>query len=139
MAGPYARSRQVPTISRHIARVPGRSLPGAGEFDFAAFRKQQHSTSEGAASAFVPGDVWRDAQRQWYEEYEFYRAMTEMSRLGDEARVALLRNVAAYSWFARTNARYAKEEYSALSEWAHLPSKARRQLLREFENSRQAR
>ena len=110
----------------HVARRPD-SVPQTpeGYLDFHAYRRQYEIDS---STGFSSAIAWRNAQRGWFEDYEYLRCLKALRSAAEPAKRSLLSAMAWYSRF-KTD----REGYRQLVGGSGLPRKTRRALLREFD------
>ena len=115
-----------------VARIPeGVSRLANGFLDFHAFSATYEPNSYDHLS---PDVAWRNAHRDWFEDYEFLRCLIALQkglRIEDSER--LLNSMGHYLRYSGINGQLAREQYRALVKQAKVPRHDRKRLLMTFD------
>jgi len=108
----------------HVGSVIGSPARTSGGFlDFQAF---QSTYEEESYSSFSMPAAWRDAKREWFEDFEYLRCLIALRRpAAPSEKAAILQNVAFYRRFG------APLLYRVLVANVHLPASLEESLIRQ--------
>lgn len=121
-----------------VGRVPDHvDRTSSGCLDFRAFQTTYETVY---SQAWSPEIAWRDAQRAWFEDFEFLSCLAAIGRMADPTqREDAIRSMGFSSGYHAVDPTVARKLYSKLVKRASLPRSSRVRLKEEFEENHDAR